>query len=67
MNHTIKRFEKIADGAYFAIDTRAFQTTINTYNPVLANQIIVVEENSVPLDVYEHDQDLLTEEHQGST
>ncbi|HZE72155.1 MAG TPA: hypothetical protein VE135_21820 [Pyrinomonadaceae bacterium] len=44
MKNELGRFERIADGAYFAIDIRAFEYSITPYDPILANQTITNQE-----------------------
>ena len=57
--------KKITDGAYFVVDTSAYYTSVNRYDPLLANQTLVsgesadaliVEDEEYPgLDECEHD------------
>lgn len=39
------KFEKVAEGAYFAVDYSATQSTVSQYDPRISNQTIVTDWN----------------------
>lgn len=41
MKKELNRFERIADGAFFAVDTRVFESTITSYDPMVANATLL--------------------------
>lgn len=44
------KFEQIQEGAYFVVDLSGFQSTITSYDPLLANQTLVSLWNKEELD-----------------
>lgn len=44
MKNELSKFERVADGAYFTIDIRAFGSTLTPYDPLVANQTIVIDQ-----------------------
>ncbi len=47
MKKELNRFERVADGAYFAVDTRVFESTITSYDPILAHQTLLTTQEKV--------------------
>lgn len=44
MKKELNRFERIADGAFFAVDTRVFESRITPYDPMVANATLLTSQ-----------------------
>lgn len=44
MRKELNKFQRITDGAFFAVDLRAFESTISFYDPLVANQTLLATE-----------------------
>jgi hypothetical protein len=47
MKKELNRFERVAEGAYFAVDIRVFESTLTSYDPILANQTLLTTQEKV--------------------